>query len=95
MQGAAAPHIIDVRRRAAFDASERMIANAVWCDPEAILAWIAACGMEQALVVYCVHGHEVSQRCAEALEKAGFAASYLEGGFERWSDEGHPTMPRK
>src|SRR5215813_11523043 len=36
------------------------------------------------VVVYCVHGHEVSQRAAAALNDAGIAARYLDGGLEGW-----------
>lgn len=92
MQSAALPQIVDVRRQPTFDASERMITNAVWRNPESIADWITALDTSQSVIVYCVHGHEVSQSCAERLEKAGFRASYLEGGFAQWIDEGHPTI---
>ena len=35
------------------------------------------------VVVYCVHGHEVSQSAAKAL-----GARYLEGGIEAWREAG-------
>jgi rhodanese-related sulfurtransferase len=35
-----------------------------------------------AVVVYCVHGHEVSQGVAAVLQQRGIAARYLEGGIE-------------
>ena len=35
------------------------------------------------VVVYCVHGHEVSQSAAKAL-----GAAYLEGGIEAWRASG-------
>src|SRR5262249_29594093 len=34
--------------------------------------------------VYCVHGHEVSQGAAAALNDAGISTRYLEGGLEGW-----------
>ena len=92
MQSTALPQIIDVRRQTSFDASERIIANATWRNSESIADWISALDASQSVVVYCVHGHEVSQSCVERLEKAGFRASYLEGGFAQWIDEGHPTI---
>jgi hypothetical protein len=33
-----------------------------------------------------VHGHEVSQGAAAALSDLGFAARYLEGGIEAWTE---------
>ena len=34
------------------------------------------------MVVYCVHGHEVSRNVAAALVEGGLKARYLEGGLE-------------
>lgn len=80
--------VIDVRRRAAFDASGKMIATAVWRDPAQVDVWCHQLSGEQPVVVYCVHGHEVSQGCAMSLENAGFDVSYLDGGFAQWIQEG-------
>src|SRR5205814_10684183 len=42
-------------------------------------------------VVYCVHGHEVSQNAARALAQSGIPARYLEGGIEEgWKAKGAP-----
>jgi thiosulfate sulfurtransferase len=87
---AAAPElfqIMDVRRRPAFEASPTMIPGAVWGDPGALDSWSDDLDRRQPVIVYCVHGHEVSQSCADALELAGFDARYLEGGFEQWAVE--------
>ncbi len=58
------PVIIDVRRRDAFDKSDRMIAAAQWRDPEQADQWAAEITTDAPgdtfVVVYCVHGHEVS-----------------------------------
>jgi hypothetical protein len=43
------------------------------------------------VVVYCVHGHEVSQTAAASLANAGIDAAYLAGGIARWRDEQLPT----
>ena len=40
------------------------------------------------VVVYCVHGHEVSQGIAAALSEDGLDAGYLIGGIEGWSSLG-------
>ena len=40
------------------------------------------------IVVYCVHGHEVSQSAARTLRDLGFKAQYLEGGIATWMGAG-------
>src|SRR4029434_2915478 len=48
----------------------------------AVSSWAGTLPSSASAVVYCVHGHEVSQGAARALQDLGFAASYLEGGLE-------------
>jgi len=81
---ARAPLILDVRRLPAFDGAERMIAGAVRRDPSTVSLWAKTLTRGRDLVVYCVHGHEVSQIAAMLLRDAGFDARYLEGGIEAW-----------
>lgn len=78
------PIVIDVRREAAFMASTDMLRGAMRRDPERVAAWARSLPRAESVVVYCVHGHEVSQRAAAALAHAGFSARYLEGGLEGW-----------
>ncbi|MEC4723790.1 rhodanese family chromate resistance protein ChrE [Noviherbaspirillum sp. CPCC 100848] len=84
-------HIVDVRRKPVFDASSSVIAGAVWRNPEEVNTWQSTLDEQREVVVYCVHGHQVSQGCADALVQAGFKARYLEGGFEHWAEEGKPV----
>jgi rhodanese-related sulfurtransferase len=72
------PLVIDVRKRPAFLAAPDMIRGALRRDPEKLGALPRA----DDVVVYCVHGHEVSQGAARAL-----GARYLEGGIEHWDGE--------
>lgn len=83
--------VIDVRRRPAFDASEKMIAGATWRDPDDIDIWTPELDRNLTVVVYCVHGHQVSQGSAARLEEAGFRAHYLDGGFAKWAEEERST----
>ena len=76
------PLVIDVRRRPAFEAATDMIAGALRRDPEQVASWAAELPGASKVVVYCVHGHEVSQGVAAALRQRGIAAQYLEGGIE-------------
>ena len=80
--------IVDVRRRPAFDTSPALLPTATWRSPDEVTQWQAALNPAWPIVVYCVHGHEVSQGCADILLAAGFNVSYLEGGFEQWVNEG-------
>ena len=90
---AEAPRIVDVRKTAAFDADQRMIAGAVRRRPDTVAAWCADLKPPHgAVVVYCAHGQEVSQGVAAALRDAGFDARYLEGGIDGWREGGGPTM---
>ena len=76
-----APLLLDVRRHARFVDSPHMLAAAQWCAPDALAAF-ASSGPARDTVVYCVHGHEVSQQAAAELGHAGWNARYLAGGFD-------------
>lgn len=92
---AKAPTVIDVRKAPAFDADERMLAGAIRRLPAEVDQWRGALAAGRSTVVYCVHGHEVSQGTAEALRAAGVDAWYLEGGLAAWSDSGLPTRRKQ
>ena len=78
------PLLIDVRRGPAFLGAGEMIAGALRREPEQARAWAGSLPKAGSIVVYCVHGHGVSQGAAAALSEAGIAARYLEGGVEEW-----------
>jgi thiosulfate sulfurtransferase len=80
--------LVDVRRAAAREADPRLIPGAVWRDPEQVAAWAKELPREKPVVVYCVHGHEVSAGVVERLRELGFDAALLEGGFEGWKAAG-------
>lgn len=76
------PLLIDVRRPPTFRTAPDMAAGALRRDPAAVTTWTRALPRAASVVVYCVHGHEVSQNAAKALRDMGIAARYLEGGLE-------------
>jgi len=76
------PLVIDVRKPPAFLAATDMIRGALRRDPAAVESWRRTLPAAAPVVVYCVHGHEVSQGVAKAL-----GARYLEGGIEHWDGE--------
>jgi rhodanese-related sulfurtransferase len=88
------PLIIDVRRKAAFESADRMLPGAIHRDPEHLAQWAGDLEIGRPIVVHCVRGQEVSQAAAAALRDRGFAARYLEGGFEGWVERGLPVQPK-
>jgi rhodanese-related sulfurtransferase len=80
--GSKPPLVIDVRKSPAFRAAPDLAAGALRRDPVTASSWAKELPRASSVVVYCVHGHEVSQNAAKALRDLGFAARYLEGGLE-------------
>jgi rhodanese-related sulfurtransferase len=76
------PLVIDLRKAPAFLGATDMIRGALRRDPAHLAEWRATLPAASGIVVYCVHGHEVSQAAAQAL-----GARYLEGGIEHWDGE--------
>ena len=85
----APPLVIDVRRAERFRESSYLVKGALRRDPEKVAEWKKTLPRAASLVVYCVHGHEVSQNVAKAL-----GARFLEGGIEHWREEGGETAEK-
>ncbi len=85
------PTVLDVRREQAFEEDPRMLPGAVRVPPEDVVAWADRLGSPVEVVVYCVHGHQVSQGAAQALEGRSLRVRYLQGGIEQWRAEGGST----
>ena len=82
------PRIFDVRKKPAFDAEPQMIPSASWQVHDQVRDWSRDISTNASIVVYCVHGHEVSQNAAQHLRDLGFDARYLDGGFDEWKTAG-------
>ena len=89
------PLLIDVRRAPAFEADTTMLAGATWRDPFATDDWIKFLPHHSDIVVYCVHGHEISKNTCAALRAAGLKARYIEGGIEAWTAQSTPTIKKQ
>jgi rhodanese-related sulfurtransferase len=87
---AAAPLVIDVRRTPAFEADEWMIAGATRRPPDAVAEWAQGLAANQAVAVYCAHGHEISQGAAASLRGFGLDARFLDGGIAEWAEHKLP-----
>lgn len=92
---AAAPLVIDVRRKEAFAADDSLIASATWRDPFAVADWQKYVPRHRPVTVYCVRGHEISRNACEALRVAGVDARWLEGGIEAWRALRAPTLRKR
>ena len=77
------PLVIDVRKNERFREAPDLIRGALRRDPLRVADWAKSLPAVASVVVYCVHGHEVSQGAAKAL-----GAAYLEGGIEAWRKSG-------
>jgi len=75
------PLVLDVRRQARFDQSQRLLAGAQRCAPEEV-ADFAASHRPREVLVYCVYGHNVSQEAVTTLQAAGWRAQRIAGGIE-------------
>jgi rhodanese-related sulfurtransferase len=88
------PIIVDVRRRDAFEASERIIAGARWRDPDKAAEWGAALPAGRPIVVYCVKGKEIGDGACALLRALGRDAVVLAGGFEAFVAAKGPTLKK-
>jgi rhodanese-related sulfurtransferase len=91
LQRADAPVVIDVRRVPAFREGSQMIRGAVRRDPAHVTEWSGSLPRGSHVVVYCVRGHEVGKEAARALNAAGVATRFLDGGLESWVAAGGET----
>lgn len=87
-----APTIVDVRRAPAFERDPTLVPGAIRRLPEACADWAADLDRWRPVVVYCVHGHEVSAGVAQALRERGLDARRLTGGLDAWRAAGGATV---
>lgn len=87
------PLVIDVRKPEAFCAERVTIPGAIRRDPFQLADWADQLPAGRAVVVYCVHGHEVSRNVRDALRRQGFDADLLAGGLEAWKAAGGQVVP--
>jgi rhodanese-related sulfurtransferase len=85
--------LLDVRRNKARVQDGTHIAGASWRDPAAWLEWKDDwLGAKRPVVLYCAHGHEISQGLTAALRAMEIDARHLVGGIQQWKDSGYPVV---
>jgi len=91
--------VFDVRREEDRVDVAYPIQTAQWRNPEHVIEWSQVIGNVDEVIVYCVHGHHVSQLTRDALREQGIKARIIEGGIEAWCDyakeKGSTTASRK
>lgn len=83
------PTVVAATRRAKFEDEARAIAGSVWRDHMQSEFWgpeLARLG--KPIIVYCLHGHNVSQLAVARLRAMGIDARYLEGGIDGYEEAG-------
>ena len=90
----AAPLLIDVRKNEAFAAAGDTLPGALRRDPLQVDTWATTLPAAATVLVYCVHGHEVSQNTVKALRQRGIHATFLQGGIEAWRAAGNPVTAK-
>jgi len=90
LQSAQPPVVVDVRKKPAFEKDPDTLPGATWHNHEEVATWAKTLPRDRRIVVYCVHGHEVSQNACGSLRELGFDAAFLEGGFDAWKQAGLP-----
>ena len=84
----AAPLILDVRKNDPFLNSDYTLPGALRRDPLLVDIWANELPKSQAVLVYCVYGHEVGINTMNALRQRGIEATFLQGGIEDWRTAG-------
>jgi len=80
--------LLDVRRKADYDADPHLIPGAAWRNPEEVETWSRGLKPGSPVVVYCVKGGSVSQSITENLTRAQLNVRYVEGGLKAWKESG-------
>jgi rhodanese-related sulfurtransferase len=86
--------LLDLRRKADFDADPRIVPGARWLEHEKIGDWVGQLPRDREIVLYCAHGKTISNAALDRLLALGFKARFIEGGMDGWREAGGPTVPR-
>ena len=82
------PLVFDVRKKPVFDSDPRVIQDAKWQIHDEVEKWAKDIPQDSQVIIYCVHGHEISKNAALNLQELGINAAFLEGGIAGWTEAG-------
>lgn len=74
--------LLDVRRKADYDADPETIPGAIRLNPEQVGSWSRALSKERRVVVYPVNGGSINQSITTDLIAKGVTTKYIEGGLK-------------
>ncbi|AKH99420.1 hypothetical protein IMCC20628_00696 [Hoeflea sp. IMCC20628] len=90
------PTVVAATRCFKFEEEARSIAGSVWRDHMQTQAWGPDLGkLGKPIVVYCLHGHNVSQLAVARLRAQGFDARHLEGGIDAYEELGGLVLKQR
>jgi len=90
------PTVVASTRCFKFEEEARAIAGSVWRDHMETEAWgPQLAGLGKPIVVYCLHGHNVSQLAAARLRSQGIDARHLEGGIDAYEEIGGLVLKQR
>jgi len=90
------PTVVASTRCFKFEEEARAIAGSVWRDHMETGIWgpeLAKLGTP--IIVYCLHGHNVSQMAVARLRSQGFDARHLEGGIDAYEEVGGLVLKQR
>ena len=86
--------IFDVRRAEAYAGSAHVLPTARWREHTLADDWSRSLRPDADIVVYCVHGHQVSQLRLPRCAKRAPERAVLKGGFDAWRSSGAPVIAK-
>ena len=86
--------LIDVRRKADYDADQEKLPGAEWRDPDKVDEWSTELPKDKQVMVYCVRGGSVSNRVIDHLQEKNVQARFIEGGIEAWKAASGPIIKK-
>jgi len=87
--------LLDVRRKADYDADQEKLPGAEWRDPDNADEWSMALPKDKQVMVYCVRGGSVSNRVIDHLQEKNIQARLIEGGIEAWKAANGPMIKKR
>lgn len=78
--------VLDVRLIEDLEEVEHPVPGAQWKNPKKIEQWSKELDGADEVIVYCVHGHHISQNARDGLRERGIKSRIVEGGIEGWCD---------